>query len=40
MSIAIIRTIQVLEEIVQVLPVGTNLALLQLMDVVGELKTG
>jgi hypothetical protein len=31
MSIAIIRTIQVLEEIVKVLPVGTNLALLQLM---------
>ncbi len=31
MSIAITRTIQVLEEIVQVLPVGTNLALLQLM---------
>ena len=31
MSIAIIRTIQVLEEIVQVLPVGTNLALLHLM---------
>jgi hypothetical protein len=31
MSIAITRTIQVLEEIVQVLPVGTNLALLHLM---------
>jgi len=31
MSIAITRTIQVLEEIVQALPVGTNLALLHLM---------
>jgi hypothetical protein len=31
MSIAITRTIQVLEEIVKVLPMGTNLALLQLM---------
>ena len=31
MSIAIIRTIQVLEEIVQILPMGTNLALLHLM---------
>jgi hypothetical protein len=31
MSIAIIQTIQVLEEIVQVLPIGTNIALLHLM---------
>ncbi|MEI2421488.1 hypothetical protein V6O07_14535 [Arthrospira platensis SPKY2] len=31
MSIAIARTIQLLEEIVKVLPVGTNLALLHLM---------
>lgn len=31
MSIAITQTIQILEEVVKVLPVGTNLALLQLM---------
>ena len=31
MSIAIAKTIHVLEEIVKVLPVGTNLALLHLM---------